>query len=125
MTIPHDIVDTITEYIGKVNDLAAKDKGYHDCSMPIDNNGKPWGSITYIAGSSLQGTLKRLEVIAEMNKYRAKADVWLAIGARSEGLIAIMAFNNKPWRQTKEMDEALDFYQKNTHGQMIEMKSEQ
>lgn len=125
MTIPHDIVDTLTEHIGKVNELAGKDKGYHDLSMPIENNGKPWGGITYIAGSSLQGTLKRLEVIAEMNKYRARADIWLAIGARSDGLIAIMAFNNKPWRQTKDMDDALDFYQKNTHGQMIELKTEQ
>jgi len=125
MTIPHDVMDTITEYIGKVNDLAAKDQGYHDFSAPIDNNGKPWGGITYIAGGSFQGTLKRLEVIAEMNKYRAKADIWLAIGARSDGLISIMAFNNKPWRQTKDMDQALDFYQKNTHGQMIEMKSDQ
>lgn len=124
MTIPHDIVDTLTEYIVKVNELAAKDNGYHDFSMPIENNGKPWGGVTYIAGSSLQGTLKRLEVIAEMNKYRAKGDIWLAIGARNDGLIAIMAFNNKPWQQTNDMDEALDFYQKNTHGQMIELKSD-
>lgn len=121
MTIPHDIIDTLTEYIGKVNELAGKDSGYHDFSMPIENNGKPWGGITYIAGSSLQGTLKRLEVIAEMNKYRAKADAWLAIGARSDGVIGIMAFNNKAWKQAKDMDEALDFYQRNTRGRMIEI----
>lgn len=121
MTIPHDIVDTITEYIGKVNELAGKDNGYHDFSMPIENNGKPWGGITYIAGSSLQGILKRLEVITEINKYRAKADTWLAIGARSDGIIGIIAFNNKPWKQAKDMDEALDFYQKHTHGRQIKI----
>lgn len=124
MTIPHDIVDVITEYMGKVNELARKDSGYHDFSMPINNNDKPWGGITYIAGGSLHGNLKRLELVAEMNKYRAKADAWLAFGARSSGAIGIMAFNNKPWRQSHDMDEGLNYYMKNTQGQVIELNNE-
>ena len=125
MTIPHDNIDTITEYIEKVNAMTKQDKGYHDFSMPIENNGKPWGGVTYIAGNSLQGTLKRLEVISSMNKYRSKADIWLAMGARADGLLGIIAFNNKPWQQTKDMDEALDFYQKNSRGQLIKLNPEQ
>jgi hypothetical protein len=70
-------------------------------------------------GDTLSGTSKKLEVCASMNKYRARADMWLGIGARPDGVIGMMMFNREPWRQTKDMDDALEFYKKNSNGQII------
>ena len=121
MTIPHNIADALTTQIRKTLEMAKSDRKYHDFSMPITNNDKPWGGITYIVGDSQIGTSSRLQVVAEMNKYRSKADCWLAIGARRDGNIGIMAYFDQPWLQTKEMDEALDIYTKNSGGKLVKI----
>ncbi len=116
MSIPQDSIDVLTKYISTMQQQSAKDGGYHDFTIPIFYGNQPWGGITYVIGGDLEGTMSRLEVISSMNKYRAKADKWLALGARTDGVLGLIAFNDTPWKQTKDMDEALDFYTKNTNG---------
>jgi hypothetical protein len=112
MTIPHKFIDSITDQMTNANERALIASGTNDFSIPITNNGKPWGGITYVVGDSLPVTMRKVEVIASMNKYRAKADSWLSIAARKDGVIVAMAFDNKPWEQNREMDDTLAFYLK-------------
>lgn len=124
MTIPHDFMDAITAQMSDANARVPQAPGVQDFSAPITNNGKPWGGVTYVVGDSLPETMKKIEVIASMNKYRAKADTWLAIAARKDGVIAAMAFDNDPWHQSQEMDDALDFYLKNTNGREVTLSGD-
>ena len=121
MSIPPDSIDVLTKYIDTMKQQAAKDGGYHDFTIPIFYGDSPWGGITYVIGRDLEGTMSRLEAISSMNKYRTKADRWLSLGARIDGVLGLVAFNDSPWRQTQDMDEALEFYTKNTHGKQIEI----
>jgi hypothetical protein len=121
MSVPHDVIDVVTQYINNSKQAAAKDDAYHDFTIPITFNDQPWGGITYIIGKSFQGTLSRLETISAMNKYRSKADRWLALGARNDGILGMVAFDNAPWKQTQEMDDALDYYTQHTHGKQVEI----
>lgn len=116
MTIPHNVIDALMNQIKKVNAQAKKDGGkLHDFSTPITNNEKPWGGITYVTGRTAQDVIPKLRVISSMNKYRAKAGTWLALGAdSSDGEVQCIMFSNDPWVQSKDMDEALDFYTQNT-----------
>lgn len=116
MTIPHNVIDALMKQIKKVNAQAKKDGGkLHDFSAPITNNEKPWGGITYVSGRTAQEVIPKLQVISSMNKYRAKAGIWLALGAdSSHGDVQCIMFSNDPWVQSKDMDEALEFYTQNT-----------
>jgi hypothetical protein len=117
MTIPHTIVDAIMRQIKKTNEEAAKGgTKLHDFSAPITNDEQPWGGITYMTGQNGREVVSKLHVISSMNKYRATAGVWLALGADNNGNIGCIAFSNSPWVQTKDMDEALELYSKNTKG---------
>ena len=119
MTIPHNVIDALMNKIKKVNAQAKKDGGkLHDFSAPITNNEKPWGGITYITGRTAQDVIPKLRVISSMNKYRAKAGTWLTLGADSTGNVQCIMFSNEPWAQTKDMDEALEFYTQNTKGRI-------
>ena len=101
--------------IKKVNAQAKKDGGkLHDFSAPITNNDKPWGGISYMTGRTAQDVIPRLQLVSSMNKYRAKADAWLALGADSAGDVRCIIFSNEPWMQSKDMDRALEFYSNNT-----------
>jgi len=124
MTIPHDFMDAITAQMTNANTRVLKTPGAHDFSAPITNNGKPWGGITYVVGDSLPDTMRKIEVIASMNKYRARANTWLAIAARKDGVIAAMAFDDEPWVQSQEMDGALKFYLENTNGQEVVIRDD-
>ena len=121
MSVPRDFIDVLTKYIDSSKQSAAKDGEFHDFTIPITHDGQPWGGITYVIGKSLRATLTRLETIAAMNKYRAKADRWLALGARNDGVLGIVAFDNAPWKHAQGMDDALDFYAKNTKGKQVEI----
>lgn len=112
-TVPHDVADAVMKQIALTNQQS-KDGQYHDFSLQINNGDKPWGGITYMTGSSPE-VIKRIRVISSMNKYRAKADFWLSVGARSDGTIMMMGFDDNAWEQADDMDQALEFYQKNTH----------
>lgn len=127
MTIPHNVVDALMKQIRKVNAQAKKDGGnLHDFSAPITNNEKPWGGITYVIGRSAQEVIPKLRVISSMNKYRAKAGVWLALGADSStGDVQCIIFSNEAWVQSKDMDEALDFYTQNTKARIEKIDYEQ
>ena len=118
MTIPHNVIDALMKQIEKVNTQAKKDAGkLHDFSAQITNNEKPCGGITYITGRTAQDVIPRLHVISSINKYRAKAGVWLALGADNRaGDVQCIMFSNEPWVQSKDMDEALEFYTQNTKG---------
>lgn len=119
MTIPHAVVDAIMRQIKKTNEQATKDAAkLHDFSIAITNKEQPWGGITYMTGCNGREVVSKLQVIASMNKYRAKADVWLALGADNDGNVGYIAFNNSPWVQTKDMDEALDLFSKNAKGRI-------
>lgn len=114
MTIPQETVDNIMKYMNMVNSQVKKDKGkLHDFSLQITNNGQPWGGITYMSGHSEQDIISKLQIIATMNKYRARAEVWLALGADTSGDIRCVMFNNDPWVQLKRMDQALESYSQN------------
>ena len=114
MTIPQEIVDDIMKYINMVNSQAKKDKGkLHDFSLQITNNEQPWGGVTYMSGSSGRDVIPRLQIIATMNKYRARAGYWLALGADTSGDIRCVMFNNDPWVQSERMDQALEYYSQN------------
>jgi hypothetical protein len=71
-----------------------------------------------MTGQNGREVVSKLRVISSMNKYRAKAGVWLALGADNDGNIGCIAFSNSPWTQTEELDEALDFYNKNSKGRI-------
>ena len=115
MTIPQEIVDDIMKYINMVNSQAKKDKGkLHDFSLQITNNGQPWGGVTYMSGSSERDVIPRLQIIATMNKYRARARYWLALGADNSGNIQYVMFDDDPWMRSRRMDKALKFYGKKT-----------
>jgi hypothetical protein len=117
MTIPHEVIDALMRQIKKANGQAAKDGGkLHDFSAPITNNEQPWGGITYITGRSAQEVIPKLRVISSMNKYRAQAGLWLALGADNTGDLQCMMFSNEPWVQSKDMDDTLEFYTQNTKG---------
>jgi len=97
MTIPHNVVDALMKQIKKINTQTNKDDGrLHDFSIQITNNEKPWGGITYVIGSSAYDVIPRLQVISSVNKYRAKAEIWLALGANNVGDIQCIIFNNQP-----------------------------
>lgn len=115
MTIPQEIVDDIMKYINMVNSQAKKDKGkLHDFSLQITNNEQPWGGVTYMSGSSGRDVIPRLQIIATMNKYRARAGYWLALGADNSGNIQYVMFDDDPWMRSRRMDKALKFYGKKT-----------
>lgn len=117
MTIPHDVIDALMDQIKKVNAQAKKDGGkLHDFSAPITNNEKPWGGITYVTSRTAQEVIPKLRVISSMNKYRARAGAWLALGTNSDGDVQYIIFSNDRWIQSKDMDNALEFYSKNTKG---------
>lgn len=118
MTIPHHIIDVLMKQIEKVNIQAKKDRDkLYNFSIPITNNEKPWGGITYVTGRTAQDVIPRLSKISLINKYRAKAGTWLALGADSSvGDVQCIMFSNEPWIQSKDMDEALEFYIQNTKG---------
>ena len=118
MTIPHHIIDILMKQIEKVNIQAKKDGDkLYNFSIPITNNEKPWGGITYVTGRTAQDVIPRLSKISLINKYRAKAGTWLALGADSSvGDVQCIMFSNEPWIQSKDMDEALEFYIQNTKG---------
>ena len=117
MTIPHKVIDALMHQIKKTNEHAAKDGNkLHDFSIPITNNEQPWGGITYVTGRSAQEVVPKLRIMSSMNKYRAQAGLWLALGADNAGNLQCMAFSNDPWVQSKDMDEALELYTKNTNG---------
>lgn len=61
-----------------------------------------------------QDVISKLRLVATMNKYGAKAGVWLALGADKTGSIRCVIFNNNPWVQSECMDRALEFYSQNT-----------
>jgi hypothetical protein len=109
MTIPHDHVDAITDHILQAIHRA-KDDGYHDFSVAIDNRNKPWGGLTYVIGKSARGIVTRLNRITEMNKYRTQSNYWLGLAASSDGVIRVLSFNDSGWSQSREMDEALAQY---------------
>lgn len=97
MTIPHNVVDALMKQIKKINTQTNKDDGrLHDFSIQITNNEKPWGGITYVIGNSAYDVIPRLQVISSVNKYRAKAEIWLALGANNVGDIQCIIFNNQP-----------------------------
>ena len=97
MTIPHNVIDALMKQIKKANTQTNKDNGrLHDFSIQITNNEKPWGGITYVIGSSAHDVISRLQVISSVNKYRAKAEIWLALGANNVGDIQCIIFNNQP-----------------------------
>ena len=97
MMIPHNVVDALMKQIKKINTQTNKDDGrLHDFSIQITNNEKPWGGITYVIGSSAYDVISRLQVISSVNKYRAKAEIWLALGANNVGDIQCIIFNNQP-----------------------------
>ena len=97
MTIPHNVIDALMKQIKKANTQTNKDNGrLHDFSIQIINNEKPWGGITYVIGSSAHDVISRLQVISSVNKYRAKAEIWLALGANNVGDIQCIIFNNQP-----------------------------
>ena len=97
MTIPHNVIDALMKQIKKVNTQTNKDDGrLHDFSIQITNNEKPWGGITYVIGSSAHDVISRLQVISSVDKYRAKAEIWLALGANNVGDIQCIIFNNQP-----------------------------
>lgn len=53
MTIPHEVIDAIMRQIRRVNALAiANSTKVRDFSMPINNNDKSWGGLTYMVGES-------------------------------------------------------------------------
>ena len=115
MTIPRSTVKKLMEYIDRINTQAKEDGGkLHDFSVQITNNEKPWGGITYMIGYLEQDVISKLRLVATMNKYRAKAGVWLALGADKTGSIRCVMFNNNPWVQSECMDRALEFYSQNT-----------
>lgn len=115
MTIPRSTVKKLMEYIDRINAQAKEDGGkLHDFSVQITNNEKPWGGITYMIGYLEQDVISKLRLVATMNKYRAKAGVWLALGADKTGSIRCVMFNNNPWVQSECMDRALEFYSQNT-----------
>jgi len=122
MTIPGHLIEAIMTHIGGAKKLAAKDGEFHDFSIPITFDGKPWGGITYVIGKSFNGVMPRLDAISSMNKYRSKSDQWVAIGASSDGEIQIISFEKSKWEQTREMDEALERYSNNTNGRNIPIK---
>lgn len=54
-----------------------------------------------MSGRSGQDVISSLQIIATMNKYRARAEVWTALGADTSGDIRCVMFNNDPWAQLK------------------------
>jgi len=114
MTIPQDTVDCLMKCINIVNTQARKDGGkLHDFSAQITNDKNPWGGITYMSGRLEQEVIPKLLTVASMNKYRAKAEVWLALGADNAGSIRCVMFNDDPWVQSEDMDKALELYNQN------------
>ncbi|MDO4868466.1 MAG: hypothetical protein Q4A23_02305 [bacterium] len=115
MTIPQEIVDDIMKYINMVNSQVKKDGSkLHDFSLQITNNEQPWGGITYVSGRLTRDAVSRLRVVAIMNKYRARAKVWLMLGADSFGNMRHIMFNDSPWVQLEGMNKALNSYNQDT-----------
>ena len=115
MMIPQEIVDDIIKYIKMVNSQVKKDSSkLHDFSLQITNNGQPWGGITYVSGRLTRDTVSRSQVVATMNKYRARAEVWLMLGADSFGNMRHIMFNDSPWVESEDMNKALNSYNQDT-----------
>lgn len=91
----------------------AKNKGksdgkQHDCSLLLANNK---GGISFIyLPNSPEEMEARLMTFAMARKYKAKADVWLALGscAGSKDFIDAVAFNNQPWKEDLELEEIMN-----------------
>lgn len=123
MSLSTHFVDTLTKYIEIIRQKGG-DKGYHDFTIPFSGDDGMSRGVTYVIGPQYSGVNLRLKTISSMNKYRSRASEWLSLGASSDGVVQLIALDDSPWEKTQEMDEALDFYTRNTHGKKVDIESE-
>ena len=116
MTIPADTVDELMDLIKKTNERTYKDNDrLRSFSTQITNNGKPWGGVTYIASYTGQETIYELQIVPSINKYKAKANMWLTLIINNLNKIQCAIFIDESWKQSEDMDKALDLLHKNNH----------
>lgn len=119
--ISKDSIDDFMQFMNEARQYAINGGQPQDGSMSFTYRNKPWGGITYVLESDELELLKKLNYLAEINKYRSKSDKWLAIGAiiGQPSLVNKLSFIWEKWEQSEEMDKTLKQHNKNSGGHFI------
>ena len=122
--LPTDTADKFIEMMSKTREDSARDGLPHDISMPLFNDGKPWGGISYVTESNLSKLEQKLAYLVKINKYRHKPDDWFGLGSLigQSSLVNCALFTWGEWEQSGDMDRLLEYTMKTSKGYLMKFE---